>query len=333
MANKYLYIKANDSANLVDKYIMGDISKLDNVEMITLEKKNIKNVFLKILQKIHLSYKISKIIKLPLKWIWYDFKKLNINKNDNYYILVPTGAFWEYSKSAISGFHKFKNVKLVLLIFDTIGVNTPSGRLINTLYKSKMWDHILTYDPNDAKKYGFTCIGETYYSKPENDEVEVVNSDAYFIGGLKPGRVDEVINLFDYLHKNGVNVKFDVVKNDGMDLNYKEEGFNVLEQRKLYSYALEQTKKTNCIIEFLQTGQHAQSLRYFEAVCYNKKLLTNNENVKNLSFYNEKYMKIFNKLEDIDTEWVKKKENINYNYNGEFSPIHILKIIEEIDKK
>ena len=44
---------------------------------------------------------------------------------------------------------------------------------------------------------------------------------------------------------------------------------------------------------------------------------------------NEKYMKVFETLDDIDFEWVKKKEDINYNYNGEFSSLHF---IEELDK-
>ena len=39
-------------------------------------------------------------------------------------------------------------------------------------------------------------------------------------------------------------------------------------------------------------------------------------------------MKVFTSFDDIDIEWVKKKEDINYGYGGEFSPIYLLKIIE-----
>ena len=82
----------------------------------------------------------------------------------------------------------------------------------------------------------------------------------------------------------------------------------------------------------MQKGQNAQTLKYFEAVCFNKKLLTNNQNAKKLSFYNEKYIKIFNKFEDIDIEWIKKIEPINYNYKNEFSPMYIVEKLKELEK-
>ena len=88
----------------------------------------------------------------------------------------------------------------------------------------------------------------------------------------------------------------------------------------------------NCIIELLQENQKAQSLRYFEAVVFNKKLLTSNENIKKLSFYDKRYMKVFKNLEDIDFDWVNKKEEIDYNYKNEFSPIYIIEELEKIQK-
>ena len=37
-------------------------------------------------------------------------------------------------------------------------------------------------------------------------------------------------------------------------------------------------------------------------------------------FYNAKYMQYFEKVDDIDWDWVKREEKINYEYNGDFSP-------------
>ena len=51
------------------------------------------------------------------------------------------------------------------------------------------------------------------------------------------------------------------------------------------------------------------------------------------NFYNDKYMKIFKNIEDIDTEWVKSKEKVDYKYNNEFSPINIIKEIEVLERK
>ena len=41
-------------------------------------------------------------------------------------------------------------------------------------------------------------------------------------------------------------------------------------------------------------------------------------------------MKHFENIEDIDFEWVKKREQLDYHYNNEFSPNHILGKLEEL---
>lgn len=87
----------------------------------------------------------------------------------------------------------------------------------------------------------------------------------------------------------------------------------------------------NCILEVLQQDQAGSSLRYFEAVCYNKKLLTTNKDIVNYPFYDSRYMKVFTDLSDIDMQWVKKTENINYGYIDEFSPQHLLEEVKKMD--
>lgn len=81
------------------------------------------------------------------------------------------------------------------------------------------------------------------------------------------------------------------------------------------------------ILEVVQKGQKAQTARYYEAVCANKKLLTNNHYIKELPFYDERYMKVFDDFSNIDIEWIKRREKIAYGYNGEFSPVKILDVI------
>ena len=62
---------------------------------------------------------------------------------------------------------------------------------------------------------------------------------------------------------------------------------------------------------------------------YNKKLLTNNKNVKKFKFYNPEYMKVFEKIEDIDWKWLHEIINVNYHYDGSFSPLRFIKEIED----
>ena len=95
-----------------------------------------------------------------------------------------------------------------------------------------------------------------------------------------------------------------------------------------YKEVLESTLKANCILEIVRPGQVGFTLRTFEAVVYNKKLLTNNENIKDFKFYNPQYMKIFKKIEDIDWKWVHETLNVDYHYDDSFSPLRFIKEIE-----
>ncbi len=88
---------------------------------------------------------------------------------------------------------------------------------------------------------------------------------------------------------------------------------------------------SNCILEVLQDGQTGSTLRYLEAVCYNKKLLTTNPRIKNYPFYDERYMKVFSSESDIDYDWVKKRETINYGYKDEFSPKYFFNLPSSVD--
>ena len=96
-----------------------------------------------------------------------------------------------------------------------------------------------------------------------------------------------------------------------------------------YEDVLSSISNTNTILEIVQGNQSGPTLRYFESVSYNKKLLTNNENVTRFPYYDERYMRIFKKPEDIDYKWVKDKEYIDYHYNGDFSPIYMINRIEK----
>ena len=94
-----------------------------------------------------------------------------------------------------------------------------------------------------------------------------------------------------------------------------------------YEKVISDVKSSNCILEIVQSGQSAQTARYFEAICYNKKLLTNNFSINKFPFYNKKYMKCFQTYDEIDLDWVRTKEEIDYGYKNEFSPLKILDLI------
>ena len=69
MAKKYVYIYDNSEINL-NLNMLADFLKVDNMQCLDINKKKGDNIFLKPIRKIHLSGKLAKFIKFPMKWIW-----------------------------------------------------------------------------------------------------------------------------------------------------------------------------------------------------------------------------------------------------------------------
>ena len=44
-------------------------------------------------------------------------------------------------------------------------------------------------------------------------------------------------------------------------------------------------------------------------------------------YYKSGYIQVFESPDEIDTEFVRKRESVNYNYNGEFSPVRLIEHI------
>ncbi|MCM1044807.1 MAG: hypothetical protein NC417_04790 [Candidatus Gastranaerophilales bacterium] len=182
-----------------------------------------------------------------------------------------------------------------------------------------------TFDPSDACNTGFQYTMNVYsYLEPAPGGTK---TDIYFsFFGLD--RLDIVRELADYLKERQVDCNFIYV---GSIDEKKNQLGNVKHVEKHLEYAeiLKDAAGANCLLEVLRPGQTGSTLRYYEAICYNKKLLTTNRNVVNLPFYDPRYIRIFETLSDIDHEWIRRREPVDYHYDGRFSPVHFL---EELSK-
>ena len=218
------------------------------------------------------------------------------------------------------------NLKIILYLINSIEAQSPIMKGVRPKINKFDWDRIYTFDKEDAQKYGYDYLGFCYYSSHHIPVIKEVINDAYFVGGLKGERENTIYDIYNFLTSKNVSCLFDLMPFG--DTNPTPlPGANFYHGWKPYDEILKKVEESNCIIEICQKGQHGATLRYFEAVTMNKKLLTNNKNIANFPFYNPKWMKIFSSVDDIDVEWVKKREPIDYNYHGEFSPTHLIDYI------
>lgn len=329
---RYVFAMPGDELNIA---LYGDLFDQSNVFGYFTDE-IYSSFILNRIKYIHTSLRINSKVDLPFKILHYN-KLLNM-VCDNDCIILTHIAAGKIGKKILNIIRKqYSGIRMVLLLLDSFDAHSPTlFRAWNAIGDYK-WDLILSFDKGDSDKYGFTYMGQAYYSI--NNKIIASNniSDVYYIGACKNDggrRLNNLLSIEKRLFKNDISYEFIVVENHGVDnggflKEISNTKIKIYNSPIGYKTVLSDVLASNCILEILQDGQSTQTLRYFEAVCYNKKLLTNNPNIADYPYYDSRYMKVFSKPEDIDVEWVKKRENIDYGYKGDFSPVGILDIIEK----
>lgn len=356
----FIYPESHEHLGLFD-----DLKGMDHVNCVVTEKKTYRGRLPRLLEKVYLSGTVNRFFNLPGKYRFYEDSVLRaipekgLDPSEKYCVAVLDGALRGLSVKRLNALFSKKNVRGVLLLINSLGADSTVMHEIRPLIPRIHWDDIYTFDPVEQRKYSWKSIRNAYYSfsgfpeqkagAEQKDQAREEKSrsagkapgrpgngadgtDVYFAGGIKGGREQLVLDIFHTLRKGDAKVLFELMtagtRRFQNNKNRKEAGLVWFSGGwKPYADILEHVRNTNVILEVLQKGQHGPSLRYYEAVCCNKKLLTNNRGIRKLPFYNPKYMRVISSAKDIDPDWIKKKEPVDYRYAGEFSPVHLLEII------
>lgn len=280
----------------------------------------------KIISKVALNNKLT-IIPDTIKASFFNLENYYYQVDRIYHMIIPSSSIAKLTISYLKNFKRnHPNVKLYALLTDSMHASSPHMSFVRDKLTSEVWDYVLTYDPYDAQEYKFVWFGYSYYSSFDYVEPDEMTSDLYYIGYNKGGREKTILELYDNLKKQNVNCRFDIVSkkpNRFNDLVY-------LANKISYPEVVSRVKSTNCILEILQDGQETQSLRYFESILYGKKLLTNNKHIMELPFYNPNYMRYIGPFDEIDYKWIQRKEDVQYEYHNEFSPLGLIDFIKTL---
>lgn len=248
---------------------------------------------------------------------------------DNYIIFCPaTRAIDRISPMLLRDLRKYNpECKLIFYFIDGVDrVAQISGISIEKLHAFlKNFDAAYTYDRLDAQKYNLPFIEIPVWISHSVPSGEI-NKELYFCGRDKK-RSDFLLQIYDHLHEAGIRCDFRIDATDGH--TYEREGIRFSEWAT-YDKIVDEVLDTNCILEILAANNYGATLRYKEAVIYNKKLLTNNPEVTKLPYYDSRWMRYFEKAEDIDLEWLRTVEPVDYGYKGDFSAEHFLNTVEKM---
>ena len=185
------------------------------------------------------------------------------------------------------------------------------------------FDLVLTYDRHDAEKYGYRFADIPLWNTA-NEPCGEAKYDLFFCG--HPKQREAIINgILARLREHGGAVpRFILAGSPEAPLSEEV----VMTKWRPYYELVDDLKASRCILELMADRNTGTTLRYKEAVVYNKKLLTNNPDIAQLPYYDSRWMRYFEKPSDIDVDWILRDEPVDYGYKGDFSAERFLREVQ-----
>ncbi len=138
-----------------------------------------------------------------------------------------------------------------------------------------------TFDYGDAQQYGMRYGGQFCFEKELPMASAEPEYDVYFVG-MNKGRFPYLLRLRQDLERRfALRVRYRLVS-----------PFRSLVSRGYsrpisYRQVLEETAKSHFVLEYNQKGQRGLTLRAIEAICLQKKLISNNEALRKMDFFRQ----------------------------------------------
>lgn len=302
--------------------MLRDISNNENTSIVYDEQKQNKLKWLLLRRKVQFITKgVMDVLGYEENRLFKEIEK-QCKTNDQVVVLFFNGALHhnEYLAGTLLRYRK-KHHNLRYVLYYTDIINCAVSKNAYYLQRNKVFDLVYTVDEADSVKESM-ILWPTLYSADSSFGKYAINQDVYFCGVSK-GRSIVLIDCLKESRQHNVNVSMDIICYDDANeyLEYKDLiKIRTPEQYLNYRDVLNNELTAKCILEVVQNGQVALTLRPYEAVVYNKKLLTNNKSILEFKYYNPRFMRVFNSVDDIDWAWVTNSEEIDYNYQGDFSP-------------
>ncbi len=284
-----------------------------------------KSRVLNALYKLHCSKTTNKFVELPFKSIWNSqYLKSKFN-NDNPYCFVIFGSqLWKF-KYGLDKYLRKKYVGCKIVVFYQDIINNDKKELLEK-YRDRL-DLILTFDQKNAKEYNLIYYPLVYTPEELEIESQPETSDVYFLGKAKD-RLAQILDIYSKLKAAGLKCDFNITGVKESDRKFADD-INYC-SGMTYRENVKHIKATKVMLEIMQGGGHGYTLRYCEAICYGKKLITNNPEVAKAPFYNPEFIQVLTDESTLDTDFVNKGDFVvDYNFKEELSPLKMFEFIEK----
>ena len=265
----------------LSEYLFSDLDGIDTIFMPvrkhnSLPHRLVKAIYYKICPKVYSNY-LSQDVSDRLKAITQNDTLIVIGEDIYFY--------WVLS-------HLCKHVKHKVAYFWNPCVSIENQKTCRQLQKTEdrakaiveyirnLGFTMATFDSSAAVKYTMYYYPQFYRSYPEQTELtEKYDYDFYFCGRDKGRKT--LIDFFQKRLSKFGKCKFIIIPESNPDFM----GY--------YDY-IDEVKKAKVLCEIGQKGQTGLTIRALEALFFNKKMITTNEYVKQMDFYNPANILVLN---------------------------------------
>lgn len=220
-------------------------------------------------------------------WIHKQKIKSYIKKNSDVYYIFNEHRLLLKAVTELLVSQPHFNFKGSLLLRNPIADNYKIQPYLETLKSRAI--AIWTFDCGDHQKFGYSHYRQFASLLPEfvHKEVRVGFS---FVGRDK-GRKQLLNELEQKLRAIDYKVDFDIRGIEDENLSYRE-----YLEKSLHAY---------CMVEILQQGQRGMTLRAIEALLYQRKLITNNDDILRADFFHANNILLLDEVELLSEDEIK----------------------------
>lgn len=224
-------------------------------------------------------------------------RKFYLKKLDSYNCKFD--YFFTVSKEYSSEFLKdLKNknpqIKTILYIWDKLEYTSHKNS-----YKS--YDYVYTFDKGDAKEYNF-IFRPTFFLDYFRENLKPYREreyDLYYIGQIREMKRIEIIQEFYKVLKEKKKNIFIKLFKDRKNKKIEIDDNILLEEKINYEENINRMKNSKVTLDISYKNQKGLTLRCFEALATETKIITDNPDIKNYDFYNPKNIFCLEKIDDV----------------------------------
>jgi len=306
------------------KVAYSDIADLPQVRYYPEYVDGINGNIWKFLARINFNLRLNQLTHTPLqKWI---FPRLYPLPDENtrslcfiffgaQFAIINTG-YLEYLRQ------RYPGIKLVLYMQDIVD-SLPYYHIED--YK-KRFDIVLSYDKGDCARYELIYY-PTPFSKISQKDLDIPRPvDVYFCGKAK-SRYEKIIDVYQKCIKKGLTCRFLI---SGLPEKKRINGEGLIYDRRIsYIENLANVVSSRCVLEVMQDNANGFTPRLWEALVYDKHLLTDNPVIQDTEYCKRGNIHTLEETDAID-KWISIPVATDNAIKEKLSPLNLLFFIESL---